>query len=132
MPGRGARTQMAARPEKNAPLAQRMRYALTGLAYGLRAERSLRMQTIVFLALLGVLAWTRPPAIWWAVLILTGVAIIAAELINSALEALADHLAPGEHPRVRVVKDCAAAAVLVLVAGAVAVGLAFLAFLLAR
>ena len=47
-------------------------------------------------------------------------------------ETLADHVAPGEHPRVRVVKDCAAAAVLVLVAGAIAVGLAFLAFLIAR
>ena len=109
-----------------------MRYALAGLAYGLREERSLRSQAVVFAALLGVLVWTRPPAIWWAVLILMGVAVIAAELINSALEALADHVAPGEHPRVRVVKDCAAAAVVVLVAGAIAVGLAFLAFLIAR
>jgi diacylglycerol kinase (ATP) len=123
---------MAARPEKNSPLLQRVRYALAGLAYGLRAERSLRAQAAVFVALLGVLAWTRPPAIWWAVLILMGVAVIAAELINSALEALADHLAPGPHPRVQAVKDCAAAAVLVLVAGALAVALAFLTFLIGR
>ena len=123
---------MALRPKKNSPLLQRMRYALAGLAYGLRAERSLRTQAVVFAAVLAVLAWSRPPAIWWAVLILTGVAVMAAELINSALEALADHLAPGEHPRVRAVKDCAAAAVLVLVAGAIAVGLAFLVFLIGR
>jgi diacylglycerol kinase (ATP) len=123
---------MAARPRKNAPLLQRMRYALAGLAHALRAERSLRTQAVVFAVVLGVLVWTRPPAIWWAVLILTGVAVIAAELLNSALEALADHVAPGQHPRVRVVKDCAAAAVLVLVAGAIAVAGAFLAFLIAR
>jgi len=123
---------MAARPEKNSPLLKRMRYALAGLAYGLRAERSLRTQLAVFVAVLAVLAWTRPPAIWWAVLILMGVAVIAAELINSALETLADHLAPGAHPQVRAVKDCAAAAVLVLVAGALAVALAFLVFLVAR
>jgi undecaprenol kinase len=123
---------VVARPEKNSSLLKRMRYALAGLGYGLRAERSLRLQSVAFVAVLAVLAWTRPPAVWWAVLILMAVAVIAAELINTALEALADHLAPEPHPRVRAVKDCAAAAVLVLVAGALAVAFAFLAFLIAR
>jgi undecaprenol kinase len=123
---------VAARPGKNAPLLQRLRYALAGLAYALRAERGLRMQVVVSLGLLAVLAWTRPPAIWWALLILMAVAVIAAELVNSALEALADHVAPDLHPQVRIVKDCAAAAVLVLVVGAIAVGLAFLVFLIGR
>jgi diacylglycerol kinase (ATP) len=44
--------------------------------------------------------------------------VIAAELINTALEHLADHLHPEQHPRIKIVKDCAAAAVLILSIGA--------------
>jgi undecaprenol kinase len=50
--------------------------------------------------------------------------VLAAELLNTAIEELADHLNPDEHPRIRLVKDCAAGAVLVAVLGALAVGLA--------
>ena len=49
--------------------------------------------------------------------------VIAAELINTALEQLADHLHPEQHPRIKIVKDCAAAAVLILSAGALWVAL---------
>ena len=49
--------------------------------------------------------------------------VIAAELINTALEHLADHLHPEQHPRIKIVKDCAAAAVLILSAGALWVAL---------
>jgi len=45
--------------------------------------------------------------------------VIAAELINTALEHLADHLHPEQDPRIKLVKDCAAAAVLVLSMGAI-------------
>jgi undecaprenol kinase len=50
--------------------------------------------------------------------------VIAAELFNTALEHLVDHLHPETHPRIRIVKDCAAAAVLITVCGALVVGLA--------
>jgi diacylglycerol kinase len=50
--------------------------------------------------------------------------------MNTALEELADHLNPEEHPRIRRVKDCAAGAVLVAVLGALGVALAFVVQLL--
>ena len=53
-------------------------------------------------------------------------AVIAAELFNTAIENLADHLHPEIHPSIRMVKDCAAGAVLVASAGALAVGIALL------
>jgi diacylglycerol kinase (ATP) len=49
---------------------------------------------------------------------------MAAELLNTAIEELADHLHPELHPRIRLVKDCAAAGVLVAVLGALGVALA--------
>ena len=48
-----------------------------------------------------------------------------AELFNTALETLADHLHPERHPVVGAAKDIAAAAVLVASGAAVVAGLAF-------
>jgi diacylglycerol kinase len=42
--------------------------------------------------------------------------------MNAALETLVDHLHPDIHPQIRVVKDMAAGAVLLVVIGAVVVG----------
>ena len=52
---------------------------------------------------------------------------LAIELVNSAFEALVDHLHPDIHPEIRIIKDMAAGSVLLSAAGAVIVGLLFLA-----
>jgi diacylglycerol kinase (ATP) len=56
---------------------------------------------------------------------LTVVLVLAVELVNTAIEGLADHLHPEQHPSIKVVKDCAAAAVLVAALGALGVAAAF-------
>jgi len=58
--------------------------------------------------------------------ILAGSAVLAAELFNTAVERLADHLHPDLHPEIRVVKDCAAGGVLISTAGALGVAIAML------
>ena len=52
--------------------------------------------------------------------------VLAAELFNTAIERLADHLHPQLHPEIRIVKDCAAAAVLCVSLGAIGVAIALL------
>jgi undecaprenol kinase len=74
----------------------------------------------------------RPEPLWWGLVLLAGAGVLTAELFNTAVEHLADHLHPEVHPSIRTVKDCAAAAVLVAVAGAVAVGIALAAHLLIK
>jgi diacylglycerol kinase (ATP) len=59
-------------------------------------------------------------------------AVLAAELFNTALEQLADRLHPEQHPQIRIAKDCAAAAVLVVSIGAIVVAAALLLDALAR
>jgi len=49
---------------------------------------------------------------WIAIIVVIG-AVFTAELFNSALENLSDHLAPEQHTNIKKVKDLAAAAVLV-------------------
>jgi diacylglycerol kinase len=109
-----------------------MGYALAGLAYGLRAERSVRFEVIVFVLVIIALIVLRPGPIWWAAAALASSGVLAAELLNTAIEALADHLCPDFHPHIRVVKDCAAAAVFVSVIGALAVAAALAVHLLRR
>ena len=70
--------------------------------------------------------------IWWALVLLTSGGVLAAELFNTALEHLADHLHPETHPRIQIVKDCAAAAVLVTAGAASAVGIALFVHLMQR
>ena len=111
---------------KNRPFTQRLSFALAGIAAAWRRERSLRMQSAVALAALVVLAVFRASAVWWAVVVLAVVAVLAAELFNSALEALADHLHPDRHPEIGAMKDMAAGAVLVVSLGAAVVGALFL------
>jgi undecaprenol kinase len=109
-----------------------MGFALAGLAYGLRSERSVRFEAVVLGLVVAALAVLRPGPIWWAAVALASAGVLAAELLNTAIETLADHLCPEIHPRIRVVKDCAAAAVFVSVVGALAVAAALAVHLLRR
>jgi diacylglycerol kinase (ATP) len=117
---------------KNQSFAARLRYAWTGLKHGVRAEHSLKFQLAAFALLVIFLIIVRPAPHWWALAMLASAGVFAAELFNTSIEELADHLHPEFHARIRVVKDCAAAAVLVLVLGAIAVGIALLVSLLRR
>ena len=98
---------------------------MAGLVAALRTENSFRFQLVAAVAVLVALAWVQPEPVWWAIAILTVVAVLAAELVNTAVEHLADHLHPDRHPRIKTVKDCAAAAVLVTSIGALAVAAVF-------
>jgi len=102
----------------------RLGCALRGLRDALRTEASLKLQVLALLAALAALVWLRPEPLWWALVALASALVIAAELLNTALEQLADLLHPDAHPRIRVLKDCAAGAVLVASLGALGVAAA--------
>jgi undecaprenol kinase len=109
---------------KNQPFATRLGFALAGLKGALRSENSLKFQGFAACAVVVALIWLRPAPVWWAITALTIVTVLAAELINTAVEHLADHVHPEQHPQIKAVKDCAAAAVLVTSVGALAVAAA--------
>lgn len=111
---------------KNQSFARRLRFALTGLGHALTSEHSLRFQAFAFVVVIVALLILRPGPFWWAMVLLASSGVFAAELFNTAIEHLADHLHPEIHPNIRVVKDCAAAAVLMTVLGALAVGVCLL------
>jgi undecaprenol kinase len=110
---------------KNQTFIRRFTFALTGLRTAWRTEKSFRTQLVAAVAVLIALAWLQPAPLWWAVTVITIAFVLAAELFNTAVEELADHLHPEQHPAIKNVKDCAAAAVLVASIAAVGVAAAF-------
>lgn len=120
------------RTHKNQPLPRRLRFAIAGLAAAFRSEHSLRYQAGALAGVIVVLSLFRLEPVWWAIVALSSSAVISAELFNTALEHLADHLHPENHPQIQIVKDCAAAAVLVAACGALAVAVALVIHLLRR
>jgi len=106
---------------KNRPFSERLGFARTGLRHCWQSESSFRAHIgFAILATLAMIA-LRPAPVWWALVGLVVVLVLAFELINSALERLIDHLHPAIHPEIGIVKDMASAAVLLISAGALVV-----------
>jgi undecaprenol kinase len=99
---------------KNKPFFQRLKFALNGIKGAWQTESSFRAQIGLGAATLFLMVFLRPAPVWWALIILTMAGVLAAELINTALEHVVDRLHPKKHPMIAKAKDCAAGAVLVL------------------
>jgi diacylglycerol kinase (ATP) len=110
---------------KNQRFHLRLMFALTGLRTAWRTEKSFKTHIVAAIAVIAALCWLQPAALWWAVAAVTIGFVLAAELFNTAVEGLADHLHPERHPAIKAVKDCAAGAVLVASAAALAVAAIF-------
>lgn len=94
------------------------RYSLAGLRAAWRHEAPFRLELTVGIPLL-VLACLIAPGRLQALLLCASIVLVwIVELMNSALEAVADSVTIEEHPLIRRAKDMGSAAVLLSVAGA--------------
>ena len=107
---------------KNRAIVSRFTFALNGVAMAWKNEWSFRVEAACAVALLIFLAIARPPALWCALCAAMAGLVLAAELFNTALESLMDHLHPEIHPAIKIAKDCAAGAVLLVCLSAFLVG----------
>lgn len=97
-------------------------HALRGLV-ALAREPNARIHAAAALAVCALAAWLRVSRRELAVLALAIGLVLAAEALNTALEALADRVAPDHHPLVGRAKDVAAAGVLLAALAAAGAGL---------
>jgi diacylglycerol kinase (ATP) len=111
-------------------LARRLRsfgYAWKGIAWLIRSQPNAQIHLAATICAVATAWWLQITAgEWCAILIVTGL-VWSAEAMNSALELLADHLAPDDHPLVGKAKDIAAggvliAAIVAAVVGAIVIG----------
>ena len=99
---------------KNRPFGRRLGFALAGLRAAWRQENSFRAQALLAVVAILLFALLGTDPLWWALVILCIGLVLAAELANSSVEALADHLHPEQHPEIGKVKDMLAGMVLIL------------------
>jgi diacylglycerol kinase (ATP) len=82
-----------------------------GLKFAARSEAALREELfILILALPGAL-FLAPSIGWYVAMIGVILAVLAIELLNTAIEKLADHVTPEFHQTIGMVKDMGSAAV---------------------
>ena len=99
------------------------RCAASGAAHALRTQRNMRVHAAVaVLALALSIAFRISTGEFLAVLLFIAL-VFAAEIFNTALEAVVDLVSPEYHELARIAKDCAAGAVLVCAAVALLAGI---------
>lgn len=106
---------------KNQNFIKRFTNACNGIVCAFYRESSFRTELVLGLGTLGLTLWIGPRGVWIALIVIMITLVLAAELFNTALEQALDGLHPEEAEFVRIAKDCAAAAVLVLSIAAVLV-----------
>ena len=85
--------------------------SLRGLVYGVRTEPAIRDEAIL-LAIALPLGWLIAPSmVWYAAMLGVLLVLLAIELLNTAIEKLADHITRERHPAIGVIKDFGSAAV---------------------
>jgi diacylglycerol kinase (ATP) len=111
---------------KNQNFLKRLYYAWSGITHAFKNESSFRWQILMGLGALSLLVILKASAVWWALILLTSTGVLASELVNTAVEILADFVHPAQHPQIKILKDCMAGAVLVFSLAALGVLVAFL------
>ena len=97
--------------------------AFRGFVRCINTERNMRIHTVVALYVFVFSFFFELSAAGYATLFLIFGIIMALEIVNTGLEALADQISPGYNPVVKVVKDIAAGSVLIMAIFAVAVAI---------
>lgn len=94
-------------------------YSWAGLKAAWRYEAAFRQELFVGVPAIALALWFAPGR--WQMLVLIGsvLLVLVVELLNSAIEALADAISPDAHPLLGRAKDLGSAAVMVTLALAV-------------
>lgn len=96
--------------------------AFNGMRYFFLHERNGKIQLCVAAAVVGLAVGLGVSTTDWIALLLCIAMVLSLEMLNSALEKLCDLVQEDFHPIIKIVKDVAAAAVLVASIMAIAIG----------
>jgi diacylglycerol kinase len=97
-------------------------FALEGVSYLIRTQRSAQIEVAIGAAVLALAAWLRIAPLEWAVLILAMALVLSLEALNTSIELAVTLASPQRHPLAKAAKDVSAAMVLIAAIASVAVG----------
>ncbi|RZK20705.1 MAG: diacylglycerol kinase family protein [Pedobacter sp.] len=99
------------------------KYAFNGLKFFFINDHNGRVHLFAAIIVIALSFYLQLSGLEWIAILSVISAVVVAEIINSAIEKLADVVSPEYHPKIKILKDLAAAAVLVTAFLAVGVGL---------
>ena len=98
------------------------KYAWAGISYAFQTQRNFRVHVVLGGLAIGMSAFLRLSAVEMSIVGLTIGAVLAMELLNTAIESVVDlTVKQNYHELARIAKDCAAAAVLIAALAAIGV-----------
>lgn len=98
-------------------------YSIEGLKYAYRFEQSMLIHVIATICVLTANIFFKVTGTEWLITLLAIGMVLAAELINTAIEAAVDLVTLEINPLAKIAKDCGSAATFVLAIMAAAIGL---------
>lgn len=99
------------------------RYAFNGIFYTIKTQNNAKVHLFIG-SLVICLSLYLKIALWeWEILSLVIGLVLAMEIMNTAIESLADALSTKQNTKIGIAKDCAAGAVLVTAIAAISIGL---------
>ncbi|MCZ4245807.1 diacylglycerol kinase family protein [Pedobacter punctiformis] len=112
---------------KNKPFSIRERiksfsYAFNGLRLFFISEHNGRIHLVAAVVAIALSFYLHLSTFEWIAILSVIAAVLIAEILNTSVEKLADLVSTDIHPKIKIVKDLAAAAVLIAVILALAVG----------
>jgi len=108
---------------KNKNFLDNLKIAVFGLTSAFKEEKNFRMQfSIGVMVIFFMIVFGLNP-IEDCILLLTILVVLSLELINSQIEKFLDIIHPEHHPRVKIIKDFSAGAVLLSAIGSIIIGI---------
>jgi diacylglycerol kinase len=105
---------------------QSFQYAFVGIWYTIKTQRNAQIHLSIAIIILILGSIVKLDFTRWAIIALTVGFVLAAEMLNTVAEATMDFITADFNPKVKIVKDVAAGAVLTAAVTAVVVGLLIL------
>lgn len=106
---------------KNQSFSTSFKIALYGLVSAFKEERNFRLQCVAGAAVIVTMVVLGLTPVEKSILMVTILMVLSLELINSQIEKFLDLIEPNHHPRVKIIKDFSAGAVLLSAIGSVVI-----------
>ncbi len=97
-------------------------WAMNGLRTVWREEVNFRIEVCVAVVAVALAVWLNFGALGWILLWMCIIAVLASEMVNTAIEDLCDRVEPAHDPVIAKIKDIMAGFVLLVSAGAFIIG----------
>jgi len=100
-----------------------LKIAVFGLKSAFKEEKNFKVQFLIGVIVIFFMIFFGLNPIEDSILLLTIIVVLSLELINSQIEKFLDIIHPEHHPRVKIIKDYSAGAVLLSAIGSVIIGI---------